>query len=238
MNSKIKTALYPNQINFNNIMIINENFKYDNENLIIQTPIFENIIKINTYGDNMEIYFKIPSSEEGLNFINFILSLEKYCIKYIYDNKDNLSENININNYMQFRSLIKILNIENDKLIKFNFNTTTKIKRIHVETLKFITYNDIEMIDICNLNINGIHRIIIKIQSLIIRNNIININILPLIIEEIFICKYKFQNNSEKEDNSLSSFTEKDNELSNNINDLHIILNDITIDNSFFNNKS
>lgn len=230
MVNKIKVALFANQINFNNLQIVNDIILYNNENLIIQTPLFEEIIKIYSCKNIIEIYFKIPLTNEGNSFVNFINDIEKYYMEYIYYNKDKLLNNFDKTKDVRFRSFIKIIEHTENKIIKLKFNINTTIKRLNVESKNLINYNDIENISINDIESKSNIRLLINIRSVIINNNFIKLNVIPILLEEISICEYKFQNitlDLSEDNNSLLS-SDNNVKKENNIGEIDIILNDIT----------
>ena len=150
-------------------------------------------------------------------------------MEYIYFNKDKLLNNFDKTKDIHFRSFIKIIEHTENKIIKFKFRTNINIKRINVESKNLINYNDIENISINEIENNSKIRLLVNIHSVTIANNIIKLNIIPLIVEEISICEYKFQNITlDLSDDNNSLLSDDNIKKDNNIGEIDVILNDIT----------
>jgi hypothetical protein len=193
-----KVAHLPTEININKIITtsvkMNNLKKYslilyeNNEVLYIQTPLFNNILNINKKDNYIEFFVKITD----IDFLNFLIELEKYIMNLAFINKNAWFDTIQ---NIKFKSLIKNLENNEDKVIKFKVPLIIKTKRLLVDSIDNINYNETELINIYDIsNVNNI-RFIININSIWFSNDLFGLYLKPVYVEEIILYEYTFQNN-------------------------------------------
>jgi len=199
--NKQKMAKLPEQINLNKLntssVMYNGNKRYslislDNtkENIFIQSPLFIGVLDVEEFKDYTELYFKFNNYDQSNNFINFINNIEQKIMSLAYENKDNWfgkQENI------RFRSIIKNLEEDNSKAIKFRIPHDIKIKRLYVDSLNSLNTSDSEMINLKEIDTENNFRLIININAIWFSEDLFGIYLRPVYVEEIIECEYKFQ---------------------------------------------
>jgi hypothetical protein len=199
--NKQKIANLPNQINIAQIntsaIMYNNSKKYsllsykeNRESIFIQTPLFNGILDIEYFKEYAEFFLQLPQNDEGDLFLTFINNLEKKIMDLAYSNKSNWFgsyENI------KFRSLIKNLEDNNNKVIKFRIPNIIKARRIFVDSIDNLNSAESEEVNIKSFTTDGYIRLIININAIWFTEDTFGLYLRPVYIEEIVPFEYGFQ---------------------------------------------
>lgn len=198
-----KIAHLPEQINITNIkastLMQNGSKRYSllsfehepksghrKEQIIFQTPLFEEAMEIEHYNDYGDYYYVIPNDSEGNKMADFIVELEKHVIQILFKNKENWFPKID---NVTFRSLIKSYTNEQGlecKVIKFKIPYNTKTNLLNVDTIENLDLStgNREKISVKEIE-NGLIRMIVNVNAIWLTDNMFGIYLRPIHIEEI-----------------------------------------------------
>ena len=199
--NKQKMAKLPEQVNVSLInassIMYNNSKKYSfltygnlsRETLFVQSPLFEKQVEVQNYGEYTEHYYEIPNNKSGNAFLMLINNIEQRLIQLAFENKNNW---FNSKENVKFRSVIKCLEDNENKVIKFRIPYNIKTKRIFVESYDVINPIENETITIRDIT-DGQTRIIININAVWFTDDMFGLYLRPVYVEEIKQCEYQFQ---------------------------------------------
>lgn len=129
------------KFNIENLSIITNYIKYNNDNLYIQTP---SLIIADFFDVNNNTYLKLKinnNTQNGINFINTLLSIEKKIQKSITNNKFYFSSQIikDINENIYIKVNIKNLTVFNKQKNILSFTSLNT----NITIVGILNYSDI-----------------------------------------------------------------------------------------------